>query len=250
MANVGVAVPFGPALGPIPCADVLNMLYSNGNYYCTPSAAEVSPAGPDLIVDAFTWYDNNTGDEIVFGAGVDGIDSYQEGAWLQLPFLNTTTVTPSGGGGGSGSGGGGTSNVTGSIWAVATSLNGIITLVPFHTVSKWTGNSVKTSVTLKVTAAISPASGSALAEPFASFGPLSVAVVNGTATSYNWTISPGPPVAELDEPTGPTPTLTVAPQGGAVTVTVNCTVTVDGAAVVATPASFTAQLVDEGSGGG
>jgi hypothetical protein len=94
--NVAVQMPIIPGPIPVPCADCLNVYYQDGAYRCVPSPQPIGPSLGSQALNAFTWYDETSGDEIVFAATANGISGLTSDEWISIPVLNALSIALSG----------------------------------------------------------------------------------------------------------------------------------------------------------
>jgi hypothetical protein len=94
LQNIPVQIPFYPALAdPVPAADCLNVYYADGAYRSIPSPASIGPALGFQALNAFSWYDNSTGEEYIFAAGNGQISALINGIWQPLPLGGSFGLT-------------------------------------------------------------------------------------------------------------------------------------------------------------
>lgn len=89
-------VGFGPVLGPVPLADLLNVFYADGNYRSLPGPVAVGPSLGSQALGAFSWYDNTAGQEMIFAAGANAVSALINGAWASVPIFNALSVSVTG----------------------------------------------------------------------------------------------------------------------------------------------------------
>jgi hypothetical protein len=85
LQNVAVQLPELAGPIPVPAADCLGVYYQDGAYRCIPAPAEIAPSVGSQVLSAFTWYDESTGEEIVFFAGSDAINALIAGSYTGIP---------------------------------------------------------------------------------------------------------------------------------------------------------------------
>lgn len=216
LGNNGLATDFGESLGVVPCADVQNVLWVNANWICTPGPVETAPALSDQSFGAFTWYDDNTGEEIVFAGLAEGIAGLINGGWTSLPFLNSqsSTVVQS--------------------WVAQTVFANFSPALP------WKVKTKLATVTGTVTPNASASVVSARVNVGTQTGPYTftgvVDVVGGTPTAWAWSIISG--LGSISGPNTANPGISTTINSGGVQV--GCTVTVGGVQIVATPGTYLA----------
>lgn len=86
LSNVGVEMPMQWTETELPTADCLNVFYADSSYRCLPSLASFGPTLGTPILDAFSWYDDTAGKEIVFAATANGFSQLEDGAWTAIPL--------------------------------------------------------------------------------------------------------------------------------------------------------------------
>lgn len=96
LQNVAVQIPAVPGPIPVPCADCLNVYYQDGAYRCLPAPRSFGPSLGAQALNAFTWYDQTSGDELVFAATANGISQLLSGAWSSIPVINVLSVSING----------------------------------------------------------------------------------------------------------------------------------------------------------
>jgi len=82
LANVGIEVEGGGE--EIPAVDCLNVFWQDASYRCLPSLASIGPSLGTQILDAFTWYDNTQGKEVLFTATANGFFTLVDGVWTEV----------------------------------------------------------------------------------------------------------------------------------------------------------------------
>lgn len=89
-----VATEVIPQPGPltVPCADVLNVYYQDGAYRSLPSPAPFGSALPSQCLNAYTWYDNVEGQELIFEGVPAGIYALIDGLQTPIPIENALSV--------------------------------------------------------------------------------------------------------------------------------------------------------------
>jgi len=94
-------IQFPDQLGPIPvpCADCLNVIYTNGNYrsIASPQVAAIdgNPIQPlsAVPVSAFSYFDTVEQQETVFAGTAAGVQQLNaDGSWSQISLITTQTV--------------------------------------------------------------------------------------------------------------------------------------------------------------
>lgn len=94
-------IQFPDQLGPIPvpCADCLNVIYTNGNYrnIASPQVATIdgNPIVPmsEAPVSAFSYFDTVEQQETVFAGTADGVQQLNaDGTWSQISLITTQNV--------------------------------------------------------------------------------------------------------------------------------------------------------------
>lgn len=87
LQNVATQIPFAPkGIVQVPTADALNCYYQDGAYRSIPGPASIGPALGSRVLNAFTWYDTSTGNELVFSGSVDSLNELLSGAWSAVPI--------------------------------------------------------------------------------------------------------------------------------------------------------------------
>lgn len=86
LQNVGVEMGMQWTETELPVADCLNVYYADSSYRCLPGPSSIGPTLGTPILDAFTWYDNTGGKEIVFAATANGFSQLEDGVWTQIPL--------------------------------------------------------------------------------------------------------------------------------------------------------------------
>jgi hypothetical protein len=208
LANNGLPVGWPPSLGTVPLVDLLNVYWADANYVCQPGPVNTGPALSAAVLNAFTWYDNTGGKEIVFAATAQGINSLIDGAWSTVPVVGASSVS-------------------------VTGFDLFVTLAGFQPAQGLEMVTTLGDITISnvpnVTAQVQGgfATGSAPTHIFT----LVVTVTGGTATAWSWSTDNG----VLSSTTAQNPTLTMHLNQIA---NVNCTVTVNGMSIVATPNTY------------
>ena len=85
LQNVGVEMPFQWSETELPSADTLNVFYQDAAYRCLPGPSPFASSLGTPVLDAFTWYDNTAGKEIVFLATANGFFILEDGAYTAVP---------------------------------------------------------------------------------------------------------------------------------------------------------------------
>jgi hypothetical protein len=85
LQNVGVEMPFQWSETELPSADTLNVFYQDAAYRCLPGPSPFASSLGTPVLDAFTWYDNTAGKEIVFLATANGFFILEDGAYTPVP---------------------------------------------------------------------------------------------------------------------------------------------------------------------
>lgn len=96
LQNIAVQIPAVPGPIPMPCADCLNVYYQDGAYRCVPSPQSIGPSLAAQALNAFTWYDETSGNEIIFAATANGISGLTSDVWTAIPVLNALSVALTG----------------------------------------------------------------------------------------------------------------------------------------------------------
>lgn len=98
-SDTPIQIPDSQGPLPVPCADVLNVIYTNGNYRSinSPSIASINGNAIQQIgvqpVNAFSYFDEVAQQETVFaGTGVGVQQLNPDGSWSQVT-LTTTQIT-------------------------------------------------------------------------------------------------------------------------------------------------------------
>lgn len=99
LANNPVEIPDTQGPVPIPCADVLNVFFSNGSYKSIASPAPAVVAGstaqvlPAPVLAAFSYYDNVAQAQTVFAGSASGLEQLNtDGSWSVVPFLTFSSA--------------------------------------------------------------------------------------------------------------------------------------------------------------
>lgn len=92
LQNVGVEMPMQWTETALPCADCLNVYYQDAAYRCLPAPQAIGPTLGTPILDAFTWYDDTQGKEIIFAATANGFYTLIDGAWSAIPTETQETA--------------------------------------------------------------------------------------------------------------------------------------------------------------
>lgn len=92
LANVGQQMGYLPAAS-IPAADLLNVFYSDSSYRCLPAPAAIGPTLGVQVTNATNFYDNASGEEIVFAGTANGLYMLEAGAWSAVPIVTNTGLT-------------------------------------------------------------------------------------------------------------------------------------------------------------
>jgi len=85
LANVGIEVEGGAE--EIPAVDCLNVFWQDSSYRCLPSLASIGPSLGTQILDAFTWYDNTQGKEVLFVATANGFFTMVDRVWTEVSTI-------------------------------------------------------------------------------------------------------------------------------------------------------------------
>lgn len=149
LQNVGVETPFQWSETELPISDCENVYYQDGSYRSMPSLSSIGPSLGTPIVNAFTWYDDTSGTEIVMAATANGFYQLIDGAWSAVPF--TTNLSSLG-----------------------------------LSISMKLGASAVTTTTASISPATQSASGSVNSNTFAS---TVATLTPGPVTSYTWSFS-------------------------------------------------------------
>lgn len=91
---VEVAPGFGAQT--MPCADCLNVYFQDGNYKLIPSPNLTGPTLGAPALNAFTWFDDVAGQEIVFAGTANGLDELIDGVWSVVPLSISASVAVNG----------------------------------------------------------------------------------------------------------------------------------------------------------
>jgi hypothetical protein len=86
IANVGFQMPDQQGPVTVPMADCLNVYFQDGVYQSLPAPASIGPVLGYQCLNAFTWYDQVNGQEIVFAAGANAMSDLIDGAWSAVPI--------------------------------------------------------------------------------------------------------------------------------------------------------------------
>ncbi len=99
LANVAFQMPDQQGPVTVPVADCLNVYFQDGVYLNVPAPISIGPALGYQCLNALTWYDQVSGQEIIFAAGANNISQLIDGSWTAVPIsagqqILNGTLTP------------------------------------------------------------------------------------------------------------------------------------------------------------